>query len=231
MSKWIGPFASGLVTALLALPAAAGAPGGSGVDELERFALRHVCENDEAIQCVAKDQNGFFTGAECSGTTTCEAQFVPGAEIRALLTIIADDLTPTNTQTADVGITVLFEFKVGDEQYAIADHYPGGDKIIEWFLFFDEDEIYNIDMGGGHILRADLAGVNDRLVQIGQTHFGITDPVVAVIEEGRPQTSGPPPFRRAPRKSPELEADESAVGNPLATIARYRVTILFGRTP
>ncbi len=226
MSKWFGSIAMVVATGLLALPAAAGAPGGADAAANEIFYLKHVCENDATTQCVATGFGG-LTGEECTGTTTCVPAFVPNAEIRALLTLIAHDETPNDTNDISVDVTLLFEFKVGDNTYVIADHYRAGDKIIDWFLFPDEDRIYNIDLGGGSILRADLQEVNDRLVQIAQNEFGIATPVIAVVQEGLTSSTSTP-IRRAPRKSPELEADESAQGNGLATIARYRVTILFG---
>ena len=239
-AKLLRGWALGLASAFLAPlvlltahpgPASAGAPGGINVTEIELGNLAFVCSNDRTIQCLDRDGNFLnspYTGVECSGTTDCDIDFIEGAEIRALLTLVADDPSPDDSSGVDLALAALLEFKLGDRSYAFANIVPNysQDRVGEWFSFPTEDTIFNIDMGGGHIMSTAFADMNDRIVALAAAEFGITDPVVAVILEGSSESGIP---RNAPRKSPELEGDESALGNSLGTIARYRVTIGFSR--
>jgi len=234
----------------LGAPAAhAGFPGNLTLGQTEAAVLRYVCSNAPQTRCVTVDSSsGLHDASECPANPapTCVLDYVPNAEIRGLLTIIADDRTgdlvgndnhPWNplVDGEDTRTMVLLEFKIGSDSYALADFFPGQAKIGEWFSVPSEADIFQFQFGGGALLGGSLNTLGQKLEQLGQAHLGVpstnTRPVlVEGLFESSANSFGTP-------KPRELETDQSAVpsntstGQPLASIARYRVTIKFVRTP
>jgi hypothetical protein len=234
-----------------ASPARAGFPGDLSAGEIQRSVLKYVCANAPATTCVVDSGSGEFTPeTTCPAATPtplCVVDFIPNAEIRALLTVIADDRTPAATDFGDVRTTVLLEFKIGDDSYAIADAYNPQSAIGEWFNVPTERDIYRFDFAGGALLGGSLKPLGDKLLQIGQARLGVpSTKVTPVMTEGLVATStaaGSATPNGTP-KPQELETNQSCVpadtdascaaaqaGQPLASIARYRVTIKFAVTP
>jgi hypothetical protein len=159
--------------------------------------------------------------------------YVPNAEIRALLTIVSDDNTPGAVLAGETDNTVIVEFKIGDDSYALADFFEENQDIAFWFNVPFESDIYSFQFAGGALLNGSLANLRDKLLQIGQARLGVpTANVQPVLFEGIVPSDTP----NGTPKPNELETNQSAVpnggaGQPLASIARYRVTIKFARTP
>jgi hypothetical protein len=230
--------ASGLFAITLvagASPAHAGFPGGGTIGEIQRSLFRYVCSNNPQIVCQLDPNFGTFDpDADCGVAVpprTCELDVVPNTDIRAALTIIADDKTPDPRPPGDgdVRTTVMLEFQIGEDRYALADFFPENTKIAEWFYVPEESDIFHFDFSGGSLLNGSLTPLRQKLEAIGKAKLGVpATGVSAVMFPGGPSVFGLP-------KPQELETDASAVpsagsaGNPLASIARYRVTIRFAK--
>jgi hypothetical protein len=230
--------ASGLFAITLAAgawPAHAGFPGGGTIGEIQRSTFRYVCSNNPLIVCQLDPDSGTFDPiADCgsgSPPPTCEIDVVPNTDIRAALTIIADDKTPAPRPPGDgdVRTTILLEFQIGEDRYALGDFFPENTKIAEWFYVPEESDIYHFDFSGGSLLNGSLTALRLKLEEIARAKLGLpASGVRAVMFTGGPSAFGLP-------KPRELETDASAIpsggssGNPLASIARYRVTIRFAR--
>jgi len=224
--------------ALVAPAARAGFPGTNNLAEAERVLLRYVCSNAPQTQCVDQDPfGGGFTASECPANPapTCAIDYVPNAEIRALLTIVADDRTgETPSSDPDVRTTVILEFKIGNDSYAIADFFQEDTTVGDWFFVPSEADIFHFDFGGGALLSNRLSTLGSKLKQIGVAKLGVPSLSNPVIVEGLAES---PVHNGGTPKPQELETHQSNtatatdLGQPLASIARYRVTIKFARTP
>jgi hypothetical protein len=159
---------------------------------------------------------------------TCIPDAVPNAEIRALLTVISDDEAPQTVVEGETTNTVILEFKVGEDSYALADVFRPQVNIGDWFDIPHETDIYHFDFSGGALLGGTLTPLRTKLLEIGQQRLGVpASNVTPVMVEGLIPTTtqfGTP-------KPQELGTDQSGPTQPLASIARYRVTIKFVRTP
>jgi hypothetical protein len=233
----VAALAAALAT-LAAGPARAGFPGTNNLAEAERVLLRYVCSNAPQTQCVEQDPfGGGFTASECpaSPAPTCAIDYVPNAEIRALLTVIADDRTgEPPSADPDVRTTVMLEFKIGNDSYAIADFFQEDTTVGDWFFVPSEADIFHFDFGGGALLSNRLSTLGSKLKQIGAAHLGVPSLSNPVIVEGlaeSPVHNGGTPKPQELETNQSLTASGSNPGQPLASIARYRVTIKFARTP
>ncbi|HTY16193.1 MAG TPA: hypothetical protein VMH82_00550 [Myxococcota bacterium] len=239
----------GLALLAAATPVRAGFPGSNTAGEVQRSSLRYVCANATATQCPIDPQSGDFTPATscpaANPTPLCVADFIPNAEIRALLTIVADDRTPAATDFGDVRAFAMLEFKIGEDSYAIADAFNPQSAVGEWFNVPTERDIYKFDFAGGALMEGSLASLRQEILKIGRARLGIPSTgVMPVMLEGlvaTPNTAGSATPEGTP-KPQELETNQSCVpsdtdpsctgvpaGQPLASIARYRVSIQFAR--
>jgi hypothetical protein len=229
-----------LTLGLASSPARAGFPGDENAKEFQHSLLRYVCSNQTQTQCPVDPSTADLITTQCpsSPTPSCIPDYVPNAEILALLTIIADDRTgdtpPANPSDPDVRTTAMLEFKVGSDSYAIADFFAEGTQIGDWFFVPTEKDVFHFDFSGGALLGSSLTNLRNKLLEIGRARLGVpASGVTPVMVEGLIPTTtqfGTP-------KPQELETDQSLTasgsnpGQPLASIARYRVTIKFVHTP
>jgi hypothetical protein len=208
----------------LAQPAGATAPG--NLDERLVENVVHVCANRPRVQCRELDASGHaFTACECARDPVacsqdppeppeqrCLIDFIPGATLRGVATLVADDFTqdgdddPTNDDDNHAW-TVLLELEGGGPGVVIAETYYGDDAgsihIGGWNPLMDEGEVFVIEP----------ARSVGRDVDITQQRFG---------RDGVPILTQLEPI-------PRLDVDESASGgdSTLGSVARYRVTIRF----
>jgi len=238
----------GIALAAAARPARAGFPGENNAGEIQRSTLRYVCSNAPATQCPIQQDGSFTPETSCPAATPtpkCVVDFIPNAEIRALLTLIADDRTPAVTDFGDVRTSMMLEFKIGEDSYALAEAFNSQSSVGEWFNVPTERDIYQFQFAGGALLEGSLSSLRHKLLQIGQARFGVpSTSVQPVMLEGLVATDyaeGSSTPKGTP-KPQELETNQSCVpadtdpscaaaqaGQPLASIARYRVIIKFAR--
>ena len=227
-----------LAIGLASSAARAGFPGTGNAGETQRSLLRYVCSNAPATQCVVDPGSGQFDPATTCGsaTATCQVDYVANAEIRALLTVISQDRTPAVTDFADTRNTILLEFKIGNDSYAIAEAFDPQSSIGEWFNVPTERDIFRFDFAGGALLEGSLAPIRQKLLQLGRARLGVpTGNVVPVIVEGIvPSVNTPKPQELETNQScvpndtdPSCPPVGSGPGQPLASVARYRVTVKY----
>ncbi len=207
---------------LPAVASQASAPGSLDARERLLATIRSVCANNPSQVCTTQLPNSAeFDPAQCPATPApqaCVFDFLPNADIRALLTVISDDPTPADTTTADVRVGVLLEFQIGEKHFVIAEQFTPGAKIADWFPIFAEDAITGVESSfyatnGGFQVGSSLG---KRMVEI------------AVAELGVPANSIPTLVAAEP-KTPELEVDQSGPTQETGSVARFRVTIRFGK--
>jgi hypothetical protein len=227
------PLAAAAVLLCVGSAARAGFPGNGSVQQEILSSLRWVCEAEPATACVQTDGNvpPALTGAECPGgpPAPCVVDFVPDAEIRALLTVAADDRSDVASDGQDVDVAILVEFQIGDERFVLSDFAPGGSRISGWNPLFSEDAIFaepNLNEGGV-LLGASLDPLRLRIEDIARPRLGLPASGVRAVLTAEPLAT---PSTQPRRKSPEREVDASADGDPLASVARFRVTVRFART-
>lgn len=216
--------------------ARAGFPGDENAKEFQHSLLRYVCSNQAQTQCPVDPNTADLITSQCpaSPAPTCVPDYVANAEILALLTVIADDRTgETPSTNPDVRTTALLEFKIGNDSYAIADFFDEDTQIGDWFFVPTEKDVFHFDFSGGALLGSSLSNLRNKLLEIGRQRLAVpASGVTPVMVEGLIPTTtqfGTP-------KPQELETDQSNTASstnpqPLASIARYRVTIKFVRTP
>jgi hypothetical protein len=232
----------------LAQPAGATAPG--NLDERLVENVVHVCANRPRVQCRELDASGHaFTACECARDPVacsqdppeppeqrCLIDFIPGATLRGVATLVADDFTqdgdddPTNDDDNHAW-TVLLELEGGGPGVVIAETYYGDDAgsihIGGWNPLMDEGEVFVIEparsvgrdvdisplSSGGMVPVLSMLPIQERLREIAQQRFG---------RDGVPILTQLEPI-------PRLDVDESASGgdSTLGSVARYRVTIRF----
>ena len=121
---------------LPAVASQASAPGSLDARERLLATIRSVCANNPSQVCTTQLPNSAeFDPAQCPATPApqaCVFDFLPNADIRALLTVISDDPTPADTTTADVRVGVLLEFQIGEKHFVIAEQFTPGAKIADW---------------------------------------------------------------------------------------------------
>lgn len=230
---WVS--ASLLVIAVLPGTARAGFPlGVPNVLELEHDAVRHVCSNAPAIVCLQRDTPNFFRGlytaAECpnpASAPTCVIDFVPNAEIRGVLTIVADDRRPDLAAYEpgdDFNTTLLFEFTANGKDFVVADTFHG--VFGRWFAFdFVEPRVSATGLGGAQFFPGSLQALKTRLQQIAASELGVAPDSVPVMLEALSTAPSSQSANSTVHKGPE--ADASADDDPLATVVRFRVTLRF----
>lgn len=219
---------------LLAAPVArAGFPSNGSVQEEIFSTLRWVCEAEPATACVETDGEipPSLTGAECPGgpPAPCVVDFVDGADLRGLLTVIADDRSDTADDGQDVDAAILFEFQIGDERFVLAEFAPAASRIAGWNPLVREDAIFaepNLNEGGV-LLGGTLDALRERLEDIARPRLGLPASGVRAVLTAEPLAE---PATRPQRKGADREVDASADGDPLASVARFRVTIRFAHT-
>jgi hypothetical protein len=213
-----------LAFALLLPPLASQATAPGSLDARERLlhTIQSVCANNPSQVCTTQLPNSAeFDPAQCPATPApqeCVFDFLPNAEIRALMTVIGDDPTPDATDVADVRLTVLIEFQIGEEHFVIAESFTPGAKIADWFPVIDEHDVFSIDSSfyATNGLFQASSSIGQRLVQIASAKFGA--PANSI-----------PTLLAADPKTPELETDQSGPTQPTGSVARYRITIRFGK--
>jgi hypothetical protein len=213
-----------LACALLfpALTASATAPGSLDAREREFVVLQFVCANNSSQVCTTHlPASPAFDPAQCPATPApqeCVIDFIPNAEIRALMTVIGDDPSPADQTTPDVRISVLLEFQIGEEKFVIAESFTPGNKIADWFPIFDEHDVFSMGntFYATNVPIGATTSIGDRLVQIAIAKFGAPANSIATL-------------RAADPKTPELEVDQSGATQATGSVARYRVTIRFAK--
>lgn len=211
-----------LAFALLLPPLASQATAPGSLDARERLlhTVQSVCANNPSQVCTTKLPNSpEFDPAQCPATPApqeCVIDFLPNAEIRALMTVIGDDPTPAVTSDADVRIAVLLEFQIGDSPYVIADAFTPGAKIADWFAVLDESGVFSIhnSFAATNVPFGATSDIGQRLVEIAIAKFGV--PANSI-----------PTLLAADPKTPELEVDQSGATQATGSVARYRVLIRF----
>jgi len=218
-----------LAAIVVATPAGAGFPGNDFLKQAEQAQYRHVCKNAPATLCVATDAfDGLFTGAECvpAEPASCLIDLVPDQQIRGVLTIIGDDVDPT-IEFGDIRAAAMLEFQVDGERFVIADTFQQGEQIGSWNPIQGENAIFQVGFGGGALLQGSLAAIAAKLEAIASTTLGVdvaaTDPVLFEGLSSSPVPTG------TPKTPPLFEAPDQHDGDPLAKVARYRVTIRFAK--
>jgi hypothetical protein len=214
-----------ILALLLLLPAVAAratAPGSLDARERLLDTVRSVCANNPSQVCTVRLENSpEFDPAQCPATPPpqeCVLDFLPDADIRALLTVIGDDPTPADTTNTDVRIGVLLEFKIGEKLFAVAEMFTPEAKIADWFPIGVEQVIFL----AGNTMYATNGGF-----QTGSA-IGQRLSEIAVAELGVPAGSVPT-IQGASTKTLELGVDQSGPTQTTGSIARYRITIRFGR--
>ncbi len=213
-----------LAIALLlpALASQATAPGSLDARERLLHTVRSVCANNPSQVCTVElPSSPEFDPAQCPATPApqeCVLDFLPNAEIRALMTVIGDDPTPAVTNDTNVRISVLLEFRIGDSPYVIADAFQPEAKIADWFAVGDEIGVFSVDnsFSATNVPFGATSDIGKRLVEIAIAEFGVPADSIPTLLAADPKT-------------PELEVDQSGATQATGSVARYRVTIRFGK--
>lgn len=211
--------------ALLATAAQAGFPGTFTANQVQQFALRFVCADAPSTQCLDLDSNGFLTGLECPSpvpTPPCLPDFV-GGEIRGLLTVVGDKLDPASP-TSFTRVSLVFDFRIGDEAMVLADTFQEDFGVGGWFPFTEEDDIFSFDFAGGSLFEQELGDLGEQLLAIGQSQLGVPAGAIPVIAEGI-IVSSPSTASADAEKTPTRDA--TLPGDETASVARYRITVRF----
>ena len=227
--------------ALMALPATASAtaPGNFGEFYLDQYLS--VCKADTTIQCVDRLPSqsgglGLFSGVECPGgpaANLCEPSVFPGATLRGVLTLIADDDTQDEIDAVqdDDNFTYTFFLDVasGDDRFVHAESFYSTDDVAPFPCFgnspciaatpwrpisSEANALAIIDIGG-YVPTAGvgvLGPLRTRLEAFGQQQFGVLG--VPILREFDMKPGGP---------------SQDARTTDQATVGRFRVRIDFAK--
>lgn len=230
-----------------ALPAAASAPGSSPVEVEDLLTdVKLVCSGDPATTCTdpridPDPDTGSppFSIVDGIEGCPCVPDFIPGAVVRAQVTLIADDDASDNAGNGGIALGVLYEIRAGDELFAIAEIFtdPSGPQVGNWNPLFDESDLFSIDFRGGRVPVDALEPIEARLREIAQQVFGIDAAcaVVPVLDDvvgdalRKNVVTAPTPTTCGAGTCGELEVDEQA--NPRASVVRFRLTLKFSNPP
>ncbi len=229
--NWKSWSLAGVLACATASPAAATAPGDQETFYLDQY--RSVCQADASIQCTDPAGDGSLSGAECPGGPApdlCTPAFIPGARVRATMTLIADDDTqddaaPTPGFDDDNLIyTVLIEVHAGEESFTYANSFYAAEQpafcagpgipcavISQWFPVDEEDDALTILDTGAFVPPPNsvFGPLRTQLEALAQSKFGA--PGV--------------PFLRVFSQKPALLEDARAT--PQATVSQWRIQIDF----
>ncbi len=203
---------------------------------------------------VEVDDTGDFPVArEIAGAQRlCVPDVVAGADIRALFTVVIDDAARNDLGQTLFAITLIVEFEIDGKRFVLADSFaelPAGDAPIEllpWgadedpqgnLRIIGESEVHRVSWGAALVAGGSFADLRARLFAIAASELDPTiDPHTHTLVIGDP-------LAEAPRKNAvasatasdcsgtcgERESDESGSAEPLGSVARYRVTLRFGK--
>lgn len=221
--------AAALGLTVAATPAGAGFPGNDFLKQSEQAQYRHVCKNAPATLCVSTDAfDGLFTGAECApaAPSSCVIDLVPDRQIRGILTLIADDVTPGDA-FSPVRTAVLLELQIGDQSYLLGDTFSENEQVGAWNPIQGENAIFEVGFGGGALFQSNLSALRNRIEAIAAAQLGVdtnaTDPVIVEGLSVSPTPTG------TPKTPPTFESPGAHDSDPLGKVARYRVTIRFAK--
>jgi hypothetical protein len=212
--------------ALAATAAQAGFPGSFSANQAQQFALRFVCADAPATQCLDLDFNGFLSGIECpapAADPVCVPDFV-GGEIRGVLTVVSDNVDPGAATPAFSRVSLVFDFRIGDEAMVLADTFDEDFGVGGWFPYTEEDDAFTFDFAGGALFEQELGDLGDQILAVGQSRLGVPAGAIPVISEGIIVTS-PSTSSQDALKTPTRDA--SAPTDETASVARYRITVRF----
>ena len=233
-------FGAAALALALAVAAPTGATAPGNFDEFFLDDYRSVCKADTSIQCVDRLPSpnvgpGLFSGIECPGgpaPDSCEPDLIPGAKLRGILTLVADENSQDEVDAAqdDDNYTYTFFLDIlhGDARFVHAESFyagpdPGNGSCVgfgtcvaalPWRPILDESAALNIADFTGYVPRATgkLGPLRTRLDAFALQELGVVG--VPILRARQPKSGGP---------------SQDGRGDDQATVGRLRVEIDFAQ--